>query len=94
MATLNAKARKKLKKAMFGIPSKYAFPMNDPTHQRLAISGATRAAITPATCLAIRVQADVSARNLPLRSDNRIISGLMTDIWSGATSMSEPALVR
>ena len=42
MATLNAKARKKLKKAMFGIPSKHAFPMNDPTHQRLAISGATR----------------------------------------------------
>src|SRR5262249_16058400 len=37
----------------------------------------------------IRVQADVSARNLPLRSDDRIISGLMTDIWTGATPMSE-----
>ncbi len=42
MAKLNMAARKKLKKAVFGQPKKLGFPMNDPTHQRLAIGGATR----------------------------------------------------
>lgn len=34
--------RAKLPRSEFGIPSKRGFPMNDPKHQRLAISGATR----------------------------------------------------
>lgn len=43
MTVLNSARRKKMPKSAFGIPGKRAFPMNDVTHQRLAISGATRA---------------------------------------------------
>jgi hypothetical protein len=43
MTILNAEKRKKMPKSAFGIPGKRAFPMNDAVHQRLAISGATRA---------------------------------------------------
>ena len=41
MAKLNAAARKKMPKSEFAGPGK-SFPVNDPTHARLAISGATR----------------------------------------------------
>ena len=42
MATLTTKGRKAMPQAKFGLPGK-RFPMNDKTHDRLAISGATRA---------------------------------------------------
>jgi len=42
MAKLTAKARKAMPKSKFAGPDK-SFPINDPTHARLAISGATRA---------------------------------------------------
>lgn len=41
MAKLNAKARKKLPKKDFAGPGR-SFPVNDATHARMAISGATR----------------------------------------------------
>lgn len=41
MSTLNAAARKQMPKKEFAGPGK-TFPDNDPTHERLAISGATR----------------------------------------------------
>ena len=43
MGIINAAMRKRMPKSEFGQPEKRGFPMNDPTHQRLAISGATRA---------------------------------------------------
>jgi len=42
MAILNTAARAKMPAKEFGQPAKKGFPMNDPTHQRMAISGATR----------------------------------------------------
>lgn len=42
MAKLTAAQRKKLSSSEFGLPGRLAFPMNDATHARLAISGATR----------------------------------------------------
>ena len=42
MTILNASRRKKMPQSDFGLPGK-RFPMNDATHDRLAISGATRA---------------------------------------------------
>lgn len=42
MTELTAAKRKHIRKSAFGIPGKHAFPMNDATHQRLAIGGATR----------------------------------------------------
>jgi hypothetical protein len=39
---LTADKRKKLAKALFALPNK-RFPLTDKTHDRLAISGATRA---------------------------------------------------
>ena len=41
MAKLTAKKRKKMPKSQFAGPG-HSFPINDPTHARLAISGATR----------------------------------------------------
>jgi hypothetical protein len=41
MAKLNAKARKSMPAGEFAGPNR-SFPINDPTHARLAISGATR----------------------------------------------------
>ena len=41
MAKLDAAARKKMPKSEFAGPGK-SFPVNDATHARLAISGATR----------------------------------------------------
>jgi len=41
MAKLYAADRKKMPKSSFAGPGK-SFPVNDPTHARLAISGATR----------------------------------------------------
>jgi len=43
MAKLTTKARNKLPLTTFGLPGKRAFPMQDATHDRAAISGATRA---------------------------------------------------
>lgn len=64
MAVLNAAKRKKMPKSAFGIPGKRAFPMNDATHQRLAIGGATRAEhagnISAAT--ADRIKAEARAK--------------------------------
>jgi hypothetical protein len=42
MANLTAAKRKKMPQAQFAGPGK-SFPVNDPTHARLAIGGATRA---------------------------------------------------
>lgn len=42
MANLDAEKRKGMPKKDFAIPAKKGFPMNDATHQRLAIGGATR----------------------------------------------------
>ncbi len=42
MGTLSEAMRKKMPAKEFGMPETKGFPMNDPTHQRLAISGATR----------------------------------------------------
>ncbi|MHB8727589.1 MAG: hypothetical protein ACYC9K_00965 [Sulfuricaulis sp.] len=42
MANLTAAKRRQLPAAAFGLPKIHGFPMNDPTHDRLAISGATR----------------------------------------------------
>src|ERR1700758_4752687 len=42
MATLTTADRDKMPKSQFGQPEKKGFPMNDKTHDRLAISGATR----------------------------------------------------
>lgn len=41
MAVLNAAARKKIPTTQFAGPDR-SFPINDPTHARMAISGATR----------------------------------------------------
>lgn len=41
MVDLTADKRKTMPQSQFALPGK-RFPMNDPTHQRLAISGATR----------------------------------------------------
>lgn len=35
--------RQNLPSSSFGLPKTHGFPMNDPTHARLAIGGATRA---------------------------------------------------
>lgn len=43
MAKLTADKRRAMPKSDFGLPKTRGFPMNDPTHQRMAISGATRA---------------------------------------------------
>lgn len=43
MTVLTSAKRKRMPKAAFGIPGKRAFPMNDAVHERLAISGASRA---------------------------------------------------
>lgn len=40
---LTAAKRKAMPKSEFGLPKTHGFPMNDQTHDRLAISGATRA---------------------------------------------------
>lgn len=39
---LTARDRKSMPSKEFGLPKSKGFPMNDPTHQRMAISGATR----------------------------------------------------
>jgi hypothetical protein len=41
MTNLTPEKRKMMAKALFAGPGK-SFPINDPTHERLAISGATR----------------------------------------------------
>ncbi len=42
MADLTAAVRKKMPAGQFAEPATRGFPMNDPEHARLAISGATR----------------------------------------------------
>lgn len=42
MAKLTAEQKKKMPASQFGLPKTKDFPMGDKTHQRLAISGATR----------------------------------------------------
>lgn len=42
MAVLNAAARRAMPARQFGQPKSKGFPMNDATHDRLAIGGATR----------------------------------------------------
>lgn len=44
MAKLDAAKRKSMKSSEFAEPGKKAFPLNDATHQKMAISGATRSA--------------------------------------------------
>lgn len=60
MARLNAPTRKALPKAAFAGPDR-TFPINDATHARVAISGATRSMraghISPATASAIKSRA-------------------------------------
>jgi hypothetical protein len=60
MTDLTAAKRKKMPKSEFAGKGK-SFPINDPTHQRLAISGATRAEnagnISPAEADAIKAKA-------------------------------------
>ena len=60
MANLTAGRRAKMPKSSFAGPGK-SFPINDPTHQRLAISGATRAQragnISAATAANIKAKA-------------------------------------
>lgn len=43
MAKLNAAARARMPAKEFGQPKTKGFPMNDKVHDRMAISGATRA---------------------------------------------------
>jgi hypothetical protein len=42
MTTLTEAMRKRMPKSQFAEPASRGFPMNDATHQRMAISGATR----------------------------------------------------
>lgn len=60
MTNLTAKKRKAMPSGDFALGG-HRFPINDPTHQRLAISGATRAEragnIAPATEDAIKAKA-------------------------------------
>lgn len=60
MAVLNAAARRQMPKKEFAGPGK-SFPVNDPTHARLAISGATRSEnagnISTSTANAIKAKA-------------------------------------
>jgi hypothetical protein len=42
MTKLTAAGRKRLSRAVFALPKGRRFPLNDETHQRAAISGATR----------------------------------------------------
>ena len=61
MATLTAAKRASMPKSDFALPKTKGFPLNDATHQRLAISGATRAEragnISPATASRIKSEA-------------------------------------
>jgi hypothetical protein len=43
MAKLTAKARKALPKSTFALPNTQGYPLNNPSHDRAAISGASRA---------------------------------------------------
>lgn len=60
MAKLNAAKRKAMPNSDFALPGK-RFPLNDATHQRMAISGATRAEragnITPAQAEHVKAEA-------------------------------------
>ena len=60
MAKLSAWKRKKMPKSDFALSGR-RFPMNDPTHQRMAISGATRSEhagnISPSTAEKIKSEA-------------------------------------
>lgn len=42
MTILTAEKRKNMPGSSFGMPKSKGFPMNDKTHDRMAISGATR----------------------------------------------------
>jgi hypothetical protein len=61
MAVLTAADRKKLKRSQFALPGRVAFPINDATHARLAIGGATRSEhagnISASTAAAIKAKA-------------------------------------
>lgn len=61
MGLLTAKVRKKMPSQEFAQPKSKGFPINDPTHARLAISGATRSEnagnISPSTAAAIKAKA-------------------------------------
>jgi hypothetical protein len=60
MSKLYARDRQKMAKSSFAGPGK-SFPINDPIHQRLAISGATRSEragnISPSTAESIKAKA-------------------------------------
>lgn len=60
MAKLTAKDRKGMPKSDFAGPGK-SFPVSDPTHARMAISGATRSEragnISPATAAKVKAKA-------------------------------------
>ena len=61
MSKLSAGDRDQMPRSEFGIPGSKRFPMNDPTHDRMAISGATRSEragnISPSTADKIKVEA-------------------------------------
>lgn len=61
MAKLKAAQRAKMPAKEFGQPAKKGFPMNDPTHERLATGGATRSEragnISPGTANRIKAEA-------------------------------------
>lgn len=63
MTVLNAAKREKMPQSKFAGPGK-SFPINDPVHQRLAISGATRAEhagnISPQEADSIKARARVA----------------------------------
>lgn len=61
MGLLTMKIRKKMAPKEFAEPKAKAFPINDPTHARMAISGATRSEnagnISPSTAASIKAKA-------------------------------------
>jgi hypothetical protein len=65
MANLTAGKRKSMPASQFAASGK-RFPINDPTHARLAISGATRSEragnISPSTAASIKAQARAKLR--------------------------------
>lgn len=67
MAKLTAAKRKAMPKGQFAGPGK-SFPINDATHARMAISGATRSQhagnISPSTAAAIKAKARAKLKGL------------------------------
>lgn len=66
MSKLNAATRKQMPSSKFAGPNK-SFPINDPVHQRMAISGATRSYhagnISQEEMNAIKAKAEAKLKN-------------------------------